>query len=610
MKNFFINAKIASGGKNGEIKINFFYFLGNLIFSSSYVNVIKIQEDGKLIVARNFEKIGGSYKKNIARLNPDGTLDENFLAETDSYIYTIALQKDGKILIGGKFKKVNDEDMRYIARLNPDGSLYSNFEPHLDGEVYDIEIQPDGKIIVAGDFKNVYNYKGKRIVRLNPNGSVDIYFKASVEGNIRDIALQPDGKIIIGGSIYEVNDVIRYGIARLNPDGTLDNSFNVSVYDWVNSIAIEENGSMILGGCLYLVNGKRVNNLVRIFPNGSLDENFMPEIDGCIFKVNLQKDWRILISGFFSNINNKLINYFARISPDGNLDDSFIVNPDNTVTEITLQKDGMIYIGGGFSVLNKIPRYSIARLNSDGSLDYLFNSNTIIKYFPVVTNSEGANGSLWKTDLILQNITNDEANISLTLHYPSGEVAFSYKDKIAPKSQISLKDLAGSLNLNITGTMELVSNQEIIAGEKIYNQINEISNCFKNGTFGAYLKAYTLEESLKNIKNYYIPGLYENENFRTSLHFINISLKKAYVYVDLFDTSENLLSHFVIPLEPFEYKLEFQVFKNRAQTSMIEGGLAKINISCYEGIIAFASVIDNNTNDPIFILPQDAPYNF
>ena len=39
-----------------------------------------------------------------------------------------------------------------IARANPDGTLDTVFDPNADGFVYAIAVQPDGKVLICGFF--------------------------------------------------------------------------------------------------------------------------------------------------------------------------------------------------------------------------------------------------------------------------------------------------------------------------------------------------------------------------------------------------------------------------------------------------------------------------
>src|SRR6266850_946045 len=178
-----------------------------------------IQSDGKILVGGYISWIDGQVRKNIVRLNNDGTLDTNFNPIARSYVSSIALQPDGKILVGGAFTMLAGEARSYIGRLNSDGTLDTNFNPGARGYVDSLAVQPDGKILVGGDFTNLVGQARTNIGRLNPDGTLDITFNPGSDGSIiYPYVLQADGKILVLKSCFTAAGQSRTNIGRLNPD--------------------------------------------------------------------------------------------------------------------------------------------------------------------------------------------------------------------------------------------------------------------------------------------------------------------------------------------------------------------------------------------------------
>ena len=146
------------------------------------VSALEIQPDNKIIVAGDFNRVGGVLRNNIARLNADGTLDQTFDTGTgfDGMIEKLVVQPDGKILVGGDFATFNQTGQGKITRLNADGSLDTTFNPNADGTVYSIVRQADGRILIGGAFTNVGGLTRNGIARLNPDGSVDGNFNPAL----------------------------------------------------------------------------------------------------------------------------------------------------------------------------------------------------------------------------------------------------------------------------------------------------------------------------------------------------------------------------------------------------------------------------------------------
>src|SRR5438045_6720999 len=73
---------------------------------------VALQRDGKVLVGGHFTTVNGESRTNLARLNPEGTLDIGFqtgLSGTNDGVYTVVVQNDGKLLVGGAFGVVDRE---------------------------------------------------------------------------------------------------------------------------------------------------------------------------------------------------------------------------------------------------------------------------------------------------------------------------------------------------------------------------------------------------------------------------------------------------------------------------------------------------------------------
>ena len=124
------------------------------------VYVVVVQPDGKILIGGGFTTLspnGGPpvTRNHIARLNPDGTLDNAFDPNANDFVNAIAVQADGKILAGGAFNGANSiggQTRNHIARLDPTTGLADSFDPNADSDVYSIAVQADGKILAGGDF--------------------------------------------------------------------------------------------------------------------------------------------------------------------------------------------------------------------------------------------------------------------------------------------------------------------------------------------------------------------------------------------------------------------------------------------------------------------------
>jgi uncharacterized delta-60 repeat protein len=207
--------------------------------SLSTVEAVAVQADGKILAAGQFATVAGQSRQNIVRFLADGSVDPAFqgppvlpppmppaqFPNFSSYFVALALQPDGRMIVGGAFTNVGGVQANNLARLNPDGSLDAAFSSPLSASqtVTAIALQPDGKLIVAvSRFNLIYQDEApSSVLRLLANGDVDPSFNAgdSPDGTITDLILLPGGDIAIGGSFTHVNGINRPLVARLKGDG-------------------------------------------------------------------------------------------------------------------------------------------------------------------------------------------------------------------------------------------------------------------------------------------------------------------------------------------------------------------------------------------------------
>jgi uncharacterized delta-60 repeat protein len=194
---------------------------------------VVVQPDGKALVGGDFTSINGTNRHRIARLNPDGSVDSTFDPGSgpNSVVQAVAIQPDGKVLLGGGFTTIGTAGRRYIARLDPQGTLDNTFTPgpwasigFFSSYVHSIALQSDGKVLVGGLFSVTNGTSGNNIARLNVDGSLDSTFGpclvdgGNVGSDVFSVVVQPDGRLLIGGSIGRVNGVTRERVARLLGD--------------------------------------------------------------------------------------------------------------------------------------------------------------------------------------------------------------------------------------------------------------------------------------------------------------------------------------------------------------------------------------------------------
>lgn len=356
------------------------------------------EDDDDDNVARNY----------LARINPDGTVDSTYYPTPNGEVHALAFQADGKVFVGGAFTTLqpNGGELAFarshLARLNADGTLDQNFDPSANGSVLAIVVEPDGQILVGGEFTTFQPFVGDSVItrnhlaRLNSDSTVDLFFDPNANGVVRALALQPDDAILVGGAFTSFTPngsdiaVTRNYLGRLNADGTLDLEFNPDVDGIVYALqafadgglwaggafsGLQPNGALIVGGSFSTLGGIEARNLAMLSDRGSVNASFRPRPDGAVHALLALEDGRFLAGGAFTVMNGAARGRLARFAADGTLDAAFAPGVDGTVTALASRPDGRVLVGGAFTAVGGQARANLAQLGPDGSLDAGFVAN-------------------------------------------------------------------------------------------------------------------------------------------------------------------------------------------------------------------------------------------
>jgi len=184
---------------------------------------LSLTTDGKIMLAGSFTQFSGLARARVARLLADGSVDSSFDPGTgaNGTVQQIDMTADGKILIRGNFSTYNGIARTVLARLDPNGSLDQSFNPGFiqSGSLQTFLPCPDGRIVVAGaQFIGIGGTTLPGIGRLLPDGTIDPGFNsgAGLVGNGTCAVLTNTGQLILGGGFFAYNGTGRNRIARIH----------------------------------------------------------------------------------------------------------------------------------------------------------------------------------------------------------------------------------------------------------------------------------------------------------------------------------------------------------------------------------------------------------
>ena len=391
-------------GGDGRVTTN----LGGTHFD--VVTALAIQQDGRIVAAG---ASGDSFE--VARYNPDGTLDTSFsgdgiqvttFPDGNSRGEGVAIQDDGKIVVAGSIVRSEFPYNDFaVARYNANGTLDTSFSG--DGMLtagltggpddaptsesgFAIAVQEDDKIVVGGD-STVVPAGHFTVARFEPDGDPDTTFSGdgfqTIDfGGDRDaihaLAIQPDDdKIVAAGSVVETSGDIDFALARFEPDGDPDSSFSgdgmqttefpsdLNAFESVAALLVQPDGRIVAAG-----NGNHDFALARYEGDGDLDPSFSG--DGKVLTggfsdsafdtlgdAALQADGKIVAAG-----SSGAMFAVARFNPDGTLDPEFSGDGRQTTafedqaeaSAVAIQPDGRIVAGGKVRIRSVPDGYDFA----------------------------------------------------------------------------------------------------------------------------------------------------------------------------------------------------------------------------------------------------------
>lgn len=317
---------------------------------TGYIRAAALQKDGRILIGGEFVLPDSPPHTNLARLNPNGSVDTSFRAypnfATNKWVTALALQSNGWILVA-----TSDGPLR---RLKPDGSLDTTFNTEAEfrsgSYIVKVLVEPDGRILLAD---------GNRALHLNEDGTLNNIFSAEL-ASVNAVAPQPGGDVLIGGSFKRAGGLQRINLARLRRDGTADPAFDpgAGIVGEISSILLQPDGRLLVAGTSLIVpDTPNSTPLARLRSNGTVDPDFKADVRYFRFPVPpppARADGTRQSSFAFPGQTN-------------------LVEMPASIPNVALRPSGKILISGAFSKVSGADRGGIAQLNRDGSLDVNFN---------------------------------------------------------------------------------------------------------------------------------------------------------------------------------------------------------------------------------------------
>jgi PKD repeat protein len=234
--------------------------------------------------------------------------------------------------------------------------------------------------------------------------------------------------------------------------------------------------------------------------------------------------------------------------------------------------------------------------------------NPIAPYRALVSVSaqtNGVSGSVWRTELTVFNGGDEAASGQYTFLPSVGGAVLTRSLFIAPRQSItfnnSLLELfgldtgAGAIAVEATATNATPS-------------LKVSSRTFTTGTVGTYGQAVPSVATDDLQSTLYLTGLEHDSAFRTNLGLVNRSSAAVGAALTLIDDSGRVVGTNSVVIQPNNFQQGSLANYFPAVTNGLTSRLSlRINAGATSALSAYASIVDNVTQDPVYVQAIPAP---
>ncbi len=328
----------------------------------------------------------GITNGNLLAVGPNGSTDPSWFADVQpaGAVYGLSVASGGAVILCGSFVAVDGVARPGLARLEPSGRLDPQFVPALllntnvpppgggpplppsslpPFGIHGVAAQPDDGLLVWG-FRQVTRLDGRPmpfLVRLKSDGAWDDTFQFPEQIEPLQLLVLADGRFVtiedatISDERGEAR-LLRQYLKRWLADGRPDPAFVPVLIIGGGVYALCEQGdSLLLGGEFSRVNDLFRDHVARILPDGQPDPEFgSPFVRAAygqwVYTISALPDGPVFIAGEFATGGLEGRRHLARLNPDGSLDRAFLQAPiPFLATAVRALSDGGCLVASGSS---------------------------------------------------------------------------------------------------------------------------------------------------------------------------------------------------------------------------------------------------------------------
>ena len=236
------------------------------------------------------------------------------------------------------------------------------------------------------------------------------------------------------------------------------------------------------------------------------------------------------------------------------------------------------------------------------SLAGVATAQEVVRYFPGAASASGDQGAFFVTDARLYNPDPSET-ITVFLSFLDRDVDNSSVQEmsvnIAPRSGEAFNDiLASFFGLSeVAGAIRMRSDSLFYATSRTFNRGGA------EGTFGTFIPGISPDDAVDSGILLQIVNDPADTGFRANVGFTNPNLQTITATVRVFDADTGeLVGERDRELPPRTFSQIDNVFRFVGERNRVTTN-ATVEFTADAPVLAYATVIDNTSNDPIFVLP-------
>lgn len=220
-------------------------------------------------------------------------------------------------------------------------------------------------------------------------------------------------------------------------------------------------------------------------------------------------------------------------------------------------------------------------------------------FLPVAARAAGARGSEWLTDVTL--VADGDGPVAATVAFRSGGDVLKRDLTLGGGEAVLLEDVLGLLGTEGAGPIEVDASRPLRLTSRTRTFSRPGDGCPPDATFGEALAGTRAASALAAGSEAWLPALAEDGTFRTNVSVANLGRHEAHAIVTLFEGGGATVGSHPLVVPPGAVAQLVRPIAAGTGRTAVPSAFARVVATAGEGVLPFAAVIDDRTNDPMAV---------